>query len=232
MATQAFRPAGQSPEVKLTAAYRLIAECFLAPEQRDRTLIAGLLGAAPATVAECVAGFLAEPRADDSDEYLLILELTPPCPLYLGHYIFEEPKSCRGAGHSDRNGYMIEIAGVYRHFGFELGGRELADFLPAMVEFLAISLEHRERDSIGLRRRFRETYMRPAFAPMRAALDRYDSPYRLLIDALVRALDIDAALGAGDPVWIPPARSGAPRIPPVLTADGRPLASVTERPRP
>jgi nitrate reductase delta subunit len=119
---------------------------------------------------------------------------------------------------------MIEIAGVYRHFGFDLGSRELPDFLPAMVEFLAISLEHRERDTIGLRRRFRETYVRPALAPMREALDGYSSPYRLLIDALISTLDIDATLGAADPLWVPPVRKGAPRIPPITTAAGRPLA--------
>jgi nitrate reductase delta subunit len=184
---------------QLAALYRLVAELFLYPEDRsaDRTEAGrAALEQAPARLRQPIEAFLKESRAVDPDEYLAVLELSPPCPLYLGSYIFDEPKSCLGAGLSGRNGYMIELAGTYRHFGFELGSRELADFLPAMTEFLAISLEHHERDGIGLRRRFVESYYRPGLAPMREALAKYESPYGLLIAALEAAIEDDVALAA------------------------------------
>lgn len=208
----------------LATAYRLIAECLLAPDVRDAARISAwseALDGAPQAVRAPLAAFLASPRALDADEHLLILELTPPCPLYLGHYLFEEPQSCRGAGFSGRNGYMLEVGAVYRHFGFEIGGGELPDFLPAMCEFLAISLENRQRDSIGIRRRFVETHLRPGLAPMRAALAKYESPYRLLIESLEAAVAADVASRTADPIWVPPTRSGSPRVPPVVSAVGR-----------
>lgn len=228
-------PADQSvtgAERDLATAYRVIAESLLAPDFRDNQRIRvwmEVLAAAPRALLAPLEAFAASPRASDADEHLLILELTPPCPLYLGHYLFEEPQSCRGAGLSGRNGYMIEVAAVYRHFGFELGGGELADFLPAMCEFLAISLENRHLDGIGIRRRFVEAYLRPGLAPMRQALAKYDSPYGLLIEALEAAVEIDAALRAEDPIWKPPVRAGEPNVTPVINGVGRRPAQSTER---
>lgn len=222
------RPGGTD----LAAAYRLIAESLLAPDRRDTAAIEAwseALAGAAAAVRDPLAAFLASPRARDVDEHLLILELTPPCPLYLGHYLFEEPQSCRGAGFSGRNSYMLEVGAVYRHFGFELTGGELPDFLPAMCEFLAISLENRGRDGIGIRRRFVEAHLRPGLAPMRAALGKYESPYALLLEALDAAVGIDTAMSAGEPQWKPPARSGEPRVAPVVSAVGRAGARQSER---
>ena len=122
----------------------------------------------------------------------------------------KEPTSCRGAGTSGRNGYMIELAAVYRHYGFELGKGELADFVPALAEFLAISLEYKNRDLIGLRRHFVETYIRPGLKPMCKALAKYQSPYELLIQALDAAVAEDIVAGADQPIWTPPAGAGRP----------------------
>ena len=209
---------------QLAALYRIASELFLYPEDRqDETVIAGLLDLsdAPSALSEPVSAFIAEPRGRDLDEYLTILELSPPCPLYLGSYLFDEPKSCLGAGLSSRNGYMLEVAATYRHFGLEIGPKELADFLPTMVEFLAISLHLPERDSIGLRRRFIERCFRPGLKPMREALAKYGSPYGLLVTALETAVEADTVLHAADPVWSPPTRKGRPPTPPVFTYSGR-----------
>lgn len=199
--------------LELPAAYRLIAELLLYPEDRDRAAIeAGLrrLAAAPPELKAPIGKFVATPRGEDLDEYLAVLELTPPCPLYLGAYIFEEPTSCRGAGISGRNGYMIELAAIYRHYGYELDKRELADFIPALAEFLAISLEQKERDGIGLRPRLLKTYVQPGLAPMRKALAKFESPYGLLIEALEAAVENDIAASADEPMWTPPARTDRP----------------------
>lgn len=201
-------PAITSPGQRI-AAYRLIAELLVYPEQRDRDAIEAQrreLDHAPAPLREPLDDFLAAPRAEDPDEYLHLLELAPPCPLYLGAYLFDEPSTCRGVALSGRNTYMLELAGIYGHFGFQIQG-ELADFVPAVAEFLALSLAHRELDGIGLRRRLLEHYVRPGLAPMRAALEKYETPYALVIRALEATIDDDIAASADEPIWTPPQRA-------------------------
>jgi len=186
------------------AGYMLVAELFLYPEDRDEGAIGELRSAlgdsGPATLL--IDTFLAAPRAHDADEYLTVLELTPPCPLYLGAYLFEEPNSCRGAGVSDRNAYMLELKATYRHFGFDAMQRELPDFLPMMAEFLSLTESLRARDGIGLRRRFLEQHVLPALPMMIGSLSKYESPYADLaraLDALVR----DDLAGETEPAWQP-----------------------------
>lgn len=198
---------------ELAAGYRLVAELLLNPEHRDpkRLREAGtVLDSVPARVREKLRTFLSSSAAEDVDEYTVVLELAPPCPLYLGTYLFEEPNSCRGAGLSGRNGYMIELSGVYSHYGLKLGGGELADYLPAMVDFLALSLERRDRDDIGLRRRFVEFYVLPALPKLRAELEKFDSGYQHLIEALEALVDEDIVANFDDPMWIPPAEADNP----------------------
>lgn len=193
--------------VRLAANYRLIAELLLYPEERDEHLIAeGMraLKTAPKTVRKLIKSFVRQPASHSTEEYVATLELSPPCPLYLGSYLFDEPKSCRGAGMSGRNAYMMELVNIYRHFGFELNGGELSDFLPVMVEFLAISLERQDMDQIGLRRSFIERYLLIGLDPLAEALSKYESLYGLLVEALVKELAEDTALGGDQPAWTPP----------------------------
>jgi nitrate reductase delta subunit len=168
------------------------------------------LARASAAVREPIEKFFATPGADSIDEYTQTIELSPPCPLYLGAYLFDEPTSCRGAGTSGRNGYMIELVNVYRHFGLELDGVELPDFLPVMVEFCAFSLERRELDGIGLRRRFLEQQLRPGLAPLAARLAEYESPYALPVTALEALCAEDLVCHPGT-AWAPPDGERKPR---------------------
>lgn len=232
-----IRDRGRTPTVPdqtLAAAYRVIAELLLNPDSRDAERVdheSAALAAAPAAIRDPIASFLAAPAAADSVEYTQTLELTPPCPLYLGAYIFDEPKSCRGAGMSGRNGYMIEIAAVYNHFGVALGGGELADYLPAMVEFLALSLEAKDRDTIGLRRRFVEQQVLPGLPLLRAALEKYESPYLQLIDALQCVVENDALTMFAGPIWVPPPEDGR-RPPRPVDAPFEPVNAAIEEARP
>ncbi len=188
----------------LPAAYRAIAELMLNPAVRETAGIHSALAAVAGTpIGETMQRFLASPAAHNVDEYTATLELTPPCPLYLGAHMYDEPTSCRGAGACGRNQYMIELGAVYEHFGFRLAG-ELPDFVPVMVEFLAVSSEHPERDGIGLRRRFVETYLQPGLPHLRKALQKYESVYDLLIEALECAVNEDLERLADDPVWLDP----------------------------
>lgn len=200
-----------SPD-SLAAGYRLVAELLLYPEARDPARVSTLwpaLAGAPAAVCAPLEGFLAAPGAVSCDEYVQVLELSPPCPLYAGAYLFEEPTTCRGAGTSGRNRYMLELRNLYRHFGLEVGGGELPDFLPLMVDFLWLSLARPERDGIGLRRRLVEVYVAPALEPLRARLERYESPYAALVAALTALVDADRERMADGPLWEPPAEPRA-----------------------
>ena len=195
-------------QTHLTPAYRLISELFLYPEERDEALIqaemARLEQAAP-ELLEPLKAFLGTPSAASAEEYVSTLELAPLAPLYLGAYLFDEPQTCRGAGMSGRNGYMLELANIYRHFGVEMAGGEMADFVPIIVEFLGISLAHDDRDRIGLRRYLVETLLVNGIESLLSALRKCESPYLHLVEALRVALAEDIAQMAGGPKWRPPA---------------------------
>jgi len=189
----------------LGAIYRTVAELLLNPATREMEWVNAEMERLPdGPVRERIERFLASPAAFNVEEYTATLELQPPCPLYLGAYVYEEPTSCRGAGACGRNQYMIELGALYEHFGFGLGGGELADFLPAMTEFLAVSLEHPERDGIGMRRRLVEKYVHPGLRPLREALQKYESVYDLVVEALEMAVNEDLERLADDPVWVSP----------------------------
>jgi nitrate reductase delta subunit len=185
--------------------YRLIGELLLNPAVRDSGRVDSLKQAlSDMPIRDLIDAFLAQRAAHDVDEYTQTLELTPPCPLYLGAHLYEEPNSCRGAGACGRNQYMIELGAIYEHFGFGLANRELPDFLPVMVEFLAVSLDNKERDTIGLRRRLFEHYLMPGIPRLRKALQKYESVYDLLLQALEISAEEDLERMADDPIWLSP----------------------------
>lgn len=212
---------------QMTSAYRLISELFLYPEDRDIAVIeterAGLKDA-PEEFREPIEAFFAAPAAMSTQEYVKTLELTPVVPLYLGAHLYDEPKSCRGAGMSWRNGYMIELTNIYRHFGVEFAGREMSDFVPVVIEFLGISLERRDQDDIGLRRYLVETLVVEGFDNLLVALRKYESPYGYLVEALSVTLADDIALMASGPKWRPSADDDAERLPPNVA--GLPMVEI------
>ncbi len=201
---------------KLVHAYRLISELFLYPEDRDAARIKAemmWLEEAPTELREPLEAFLSAPAAVNPEEYVATLELAPLATLYLGSYLYDEPQSCRGAGMSGRNGYMLELANIYRHFGVELTGGEMADFVPVIVEFLGISLERGDRDQLGLRRYLVETLLVNGIESLLSALRKCESPYAHLVEALRAALTEDIAHMADGPKWQPPADDDRPRVP-------------------
>lgn len=193
---------------RLTSRYRLISELFVYPADRDMELVEDelkVLRRDDNSVLDHIEAFLADPISSSDEEYVSTLELSPPCPLYIGSYIFDEPNTCLGVGLSNRNAYMVELTNLYGHFGFEMTTPELVDFLPIMVEFLAISLELETGDPIGLRRWFLETCLAPGLKPLSEALLKYESPYARLIDALRTCLDEDIFMMGSLEAWAPPA---------------------------
>ncbi len=212
-------------------AYRLIGELLLHPDDRDpRRVDACLpaLGQAASGIRQPIDRFMADPLAASGDEYVRTIELAPPCPLYLGAHLFDEPASCRNVGSSPRNAYMVELAAIYRHFGLDLSARELPDYLPVVVDFLAAVVPLDERDGIGLRRRLLERLVRPALGPLRTGLEKLESPYGLLVAALEQIIERHLVLLGDRPAWSPRDRA-EPAVRPLRVV--RPAAADTLRGR-
>lgn len=132
--------------------------------------------------AASLARFLEHPAAEE--EYVELFELDPRCPLYLGSHAFDEPKTCAQAAVSDRNGYMIELLGIYRHLGLTPVGNELPDYLPLMVEFLALTAGSED----PVREKLIRQYLLPFLPPIRKRLEELRTPYVHLLDAMERVL--------------------------------------------
>jgi nitrate reductase delta subunit len=180
-------------EIALQRFFALVAELWCNPQDVN---VEGLRGEAEGLIqalqqvdpeaASCLKAFLAHyPPAEE--EYVELFELNPRCSLYLGSHVFAEPKTCAQAALSDRNGYMIELIGIYKHFGLTLKGRELPDYLPLMVEFLALTAETDD----PIREKFVREYFLPFLPPLRERLASLNSPYRHLCEGLERLLKLD-----------------------------------------
>ncbi|MDP6494248.1 MAG: molecular chaperone TorD family protein [Dehalococcoidia bacterium] len=181
--------------------YATLAELWSSPQDVDQEEISRLTGEALARWESmdevgptCLSRFLQNPVTET--EYVDLFELDPRCPPYLGSHTFDEPQTCAGAALSDRNGYMLELLGIYKHFGMTPNGKELADYLPLMVEFLALSAESED----PIRDKLIREYILPYLPPMRSKLEGLETPYLYLFDALERALKLDMEIGTGEVV--------------------------------
>jgi nitrate reductase molybdenum cofactor assembly chaperone len=135
--------------------------------------------------AALLSQFLESPVSED--EYVELFELAPLCSLYLGSHSYDEPKSCAGAAVSDRNGYMIDLLGIYRHLGCTPTAGELPDYLPLMVEFLSLSAGRED----PIREKLIQEYILPYLPLMRSRLEELKTPYLNLLDALERVMRLD-----------------------------------------
>lgn len=180
----------------LQQVYALIAELLCSPMDVDEARVRECQAPALETLGNLDSGaeaslsrFLEQPVSEEV--YTDLFELDPRCALYLGSHTFPEPTSCAQAGVSDRNGYMIELGGVYRHFGFSPNGAELPDYLPLMVEFLALTAGSED----PIRAKFIEESVLPFLPPLRGKLEELGTPYLHLLDALERVLRLDLLAG-------------------------------------
>ncbi|MFB6262753.1 MAG: molecular chaperone TorD family protein [Bradymonadaceae bacterium] len=199
---------------QLADGYRLVSELFVHPARRDRDRLLRLrtrLADAPGEFCDPIDEFHAARQAWSADEYVQTLELAPPCPLYIGSYLYDEPGSCRGAGVSDRNGYLVELTNLYRHFGLEIDRDEMPDFMPIMLEFLALTADVDDDFDASLRRYFVDDHFRPGLEPFHETLSEYESVYRRLVEATQVLVDRDWASMPDVPTWSPPEDAEAPQ---------------------
>lgn len=176
--------------------YAAMAELWLSPRDGDiqgakesaEGAMAGL-GCLDQEAAALLARFLEHPLSEET--YVELFELDPRCPLYLGSHVFEEPQTCAQAAVSDRNGYMIELLGLYRHFGLTPNGKEMPDYLPLVAELLALTAGSKD----PLRENLIKEYILPFLPPIRSRLEELKTPYLDLLDALERVLRLDLGTG-------------------------------------
>ena len=129
-----------------------------------------------------------EENTISEESYIDLFELDPKCPLYLGTHSYDEPKTCAGAGVSDRNKYMIELRAIYKHFEKIADEKELPDYLPLMIDFLSLTIDSK-KDSV--RGKFINEYLLPFLPPVQSKLKELKTPYVYLINALDKITNID-----------------------------------------
>jgi len=180
-------------EQLLTDFYALIAELWCGPPvtdetneklQKDAEKMVKKLRGFDKEAAMLLSRFLAE-NAIAEEDYIDLFELDPECALYLGSHSYEEPKTCANAGTSDRNEYMIDLMGVYRHFWHVPNGQEMPDYLPLMVDFLAMTVESKDDP---IRQKLIDEYLLPYFPPMRSRLEALGTNYLDLFDAMEKVI--------------------------------------------
>ncbi len=175
--------------------YASMAELWCSPQDCDmeevkgraKEAITGLEGMDKEGAA-LLSQFLEDPISEE--EYVELFELDPQCPLYLGSHTFEEPQNCAGTAVCDRNGYMIELLGIYGHLDLTPNGKELPDYLPLVVEFLSLAVGSED----PIKEKLIKDYILPFLPPIRSKLEELKSSYVFLLDALERVLRLDLGI--------------------------------------
>lgn len=193
------RPTGVTETELLQSVYDIISWSFDYPESVSESsfksetsnLLPRVARRIDRPAADQLARFVDEYEEISTEQYVDTLELEPACPLYLGDYVFDEPSTCRDIADADRNQYMVELAGIYEHYGLVIED-ELPDFVPAMAEFLSMTLDHR---GDALRQDFLERVVE--YLPkMIRHFEDHGTPFQYPLSALYRIAIVD--LG-GDP---------------------------------
>ena len=174
--------------------YRLMSELWCSPSEtnitdikKDAKEVIKKLEDVNKEAAILLQKFLEENTISD-ESYIDLFELDPKCSLYLGSHSYDEPKTCAGAGVSDRNKYMIELRAIYKHFEKIADEKELPDYLPLMIDFLSLTINSKN-DSV--RGKFIKEYFLPFLSPVKLKLTELKTPYVYLIDVLDKIMNID-----------------------------------------
>ncbi|MBO6482021.1 MAG: hypothetical protein HVK35_04905, partial [Pelagibacteraceae bacterium] len=153
--------------------YRLISELWCSPSEtnitdikKDAKEVIKKLEEVNKEATILLQKFLEENTISD-ESYIDLFELDPKCSLYLGSHSYDEPKTCAGAGVSDRNKYMIELRAIYKHFRKIADEKELPDYLPLMIDFLSLTIESKNDP---VRDKFIKEYFLPFLSPVHSKL--------------------------------------------------------------
>ena len=114
------------------------------------------------------AGFGARPAIELQQDYVETFDLQKRCGLYLTHYTEGDTRK-RGMA-------LLRLKRLYAAAGLPLGGPELPDYLPVMLEFAALAPDGHGRRLLAEHR--------PGIELLRSALRERRSPYLVLVDAV------------------------------------------------
>ncbi len=192
------------PEETLADAYLLSSVLFISPGQMDEestnariaNLCESLIEAGRPDIAEDFDNFHKKLWSISEEDHLFTLEMTPTAAPYLGSYGFDAPKSCGEIGTSERNMYMIEMAGVYKHYGIQMEHGEMPDYFPAVCEFLAVSLAETDPESRNLRRGFITSMVMPHLPKFTHKLNK--KPWAHITKAVTKLLESENTNKKGD----------------------------------
>jgi nitrate reductase delta subunit len=98
--------------------------------EREKRLIANL--------ADDIAGL---DLYDAQERYVFLFDRTRALSLHLFEHVHGESR--------DRGQAMVDLMAMYENAGFEIGAKELPDYLPMFLEFLAIRPEEEARETLG-----------------------------------------------------------------------------------
>jgi nitrate reductase delta subunit len=128
-----------------------------------------LLPARRAALLGFIDGLLATDPMEAQERWLGLFDRGRSMSLLLFEHIHGESR--------DRGQAMVDLLATYRKAGFELGAKQLPDYLPVVLEFLATQPVAEVRDWLGHTAHILEL--------LAARAQERQSPYALLIEALV-----------------------------------------------
>lgn len=163
----------------------------------------GLLSRADRAAVQRLIDDLADRDLIDAQErYVLLFDRTRSLSLHLFEHVHGESR--------DRGQAMVDLMAMYEDAGFEIGARELPDYLPLFLEFLSTRPQEEARELLGqtahiiaaLKERLkkRKSVYVNAFGVLEAiARGKPDS--RLVRELLEEAEDDPEDLEALDRIW-------------------------------
>jgi nitrate reductase delta subunit len=168
---------------------KLLSLCLAYPDAAAREILPEMETAATGLgdplarerLTHFIALMTAQPLLDLQAHYTAVFDLNPSASLNLTYHLMGERE--------DRGRALAELIEVYRRAGFAPTVNDLPDFLPLMLEFLAVSAEGRHNELI---RRCLATV--PAIAQrLRDSGSMYAAPLELVIAAVPGSSKVDLA---------------------------------------
>lgn len=134
--------------------------------------------------AKLIGEFLAALPLGDADvTYVSVFEAPAKCSLYAHEYLLRNKQEELGR-------FLLELKGIYRIHGVDVPlKKEIPDFLPVMLEFLALLYDVKPSEAA----RFARRYLKRWIPELRECLEKNNSPYSIAARALERALERVAA---------------------------------------
>lgn len=127
----------------MTLAYRALGALLAYPEQELRDAVAELrtVFLRDRAIQALLDELEGQPLVRLQERYVELFDRSRALSLHLFEHVHGESR--------DRGQAMVDLADTYAARGFEVGGGELPDYLPAFLEFLSVVPEDESRGLLG-----------------------------------------------------------------------------------